>query len=59
MTAKDILKISQDMQALAIMAESVKLAKNKKKLKDYLDTGMKTIFGTGMMRVQADIIGSM
>ena len=59
MTAtKDILKVSQNMQALAIAADSVKLAKKKKKkTKDYINSGFNSMVGTSMLKANADFIG--
>lgn len=56
--AKDILKLSQTMNALAIAGDSFKLANKKNKTtKDFVGYGTKSIIGTSLMKANASFIG--
>ena len=59
MSNKDILNIAQTMQSLAIANESIKLVNKKKKVKDFLDVGIKTNIGTSFIKINADLIDSL
>lgn len=56
----NILKLSNDMMALATASESMKLATKKKvNTKDFVGTGVKTIIGTSLLKTQANLIGGL
>ena len=59
MTAtKDILNVSQSMQALAIAGDSIKFANKKKKSTgDFLKQGTKTLVGTSLLKANAEFLG--
>jgi hypothetical protein len=60
MTVKDIMNISQNMQALAIASESIKLANKKKKsTKDFVDNANNIMIGSALLKANSDFIGSL
>jgi len=60
MPAKDILRITQDMQALAIAKNNLKLAKKKKvRIKDLVSTTATNIVGIEFLREQGKFIGEL
>jgi len=60
MSYKDIARISQDMQGLALVGNSYSLAKKKKaKIGDFVKTGTTNIVGINLMREQGKFIESL
>ena len=60
MVYKEILNLVPVMQSTALLGENmILLKKKKKKSKDFIETGMTNIFGTAMIKAQADMIGGM
>lgn len=60
MSYKDIAKIIPTMQSLALLKENTKQLKKKKtKTKDIASLGVKNIFGTSMLKLNADLIGGL
>lgn len=60
MTVKDIINLSQSMNALAIASSNIKLA-NKKKIstKDLIKTGTSNFVGTSLLKANASFIGEL
>ena len=61
MTAvKDIMNISQSMNAMAIAGHNMKLAQKKNtSSKDFIKAGMTNVVGTSFLKVNADLIGGL
>lgn len=59
MGTKELLGLSQDMQALALVGNNYSFAKKKKKkVGDFLGVGVSNIVGTQLIKEQADITTS-
>lgn len=57
---KDIMNVSQSMNAMAIASHNLKLAKKKRTTtKDFLGAGMANIAGTSMLQANAYLIGGL
>ena len=61
MTAvKDIMNVSQAMQATALTTHNLKFAmKKKKSIKEFIDVGATNIMGTSLLKANADFIGGL
>ena len=59
MPTKDLLRVAQAAQAIALTGENLKFAKKKKKTtKDFVKAGAKNIVGTSMISSQGKIIST-
>ena len=60
MVLKELLGVSQSLQAVALVGDSYSLIKKKKKkVSDFLGVGTTNIVGTSLIKAQADIAGEM
>lgn len=58
MTVKEIANLIPTIQAVSLVKHNLKATK-KQSTKDVLDLGMKNIVGTSMIKVNADLIGTL
>ena len=57
---KELLGLSQDLQAAALVGDGYSLVKKKKKkASDFLGVATRNIAGTSLIKAQADITGGM
>lgn len=57
---KNILRLANAVQALNLAGANIKKAKKKKKnLKDIVELGTTNVVGTSMVRINANLIGSL
>lgn len=57
---KDIMNLVPTLQAASLVDANLKAVKKKNKTtKDMLDMGMGNVVGTSMIKVNADLIGSL
>lgn len=57
---KNILRLANAVQALNLAGTNIKKAKKKKKnLKDIVELGTTNVVGTSMVRINANLIGSL
>ena len=57
---KELLEASQTFESVALVGDSLSLArKKKKKAKHFLGTATRNIVGTSLIKAQADITGGL
>ena len=57
---KDIMNLVPTLQATSLVGENLKAVKKKNKTtKDMLDMGMGNVVGTSMIKINADLIGTL
>ena len=60
MSYKAIANMIPTMQSLALISHNLKVVKKKKKTtKDMIDLGVTNIVGTSMIKINADLIGTL
>ena len=60
MTYQDIAKLIPTIQAAGLVGHNLKaVSKKKKTTKDMLDLGMTNVIGTSMLKINADLIGTL
>ena len=60
MSVKDIMNLSQNMNALAVASHNIKLANKKKTTtKDFIKAGSTNLVGTSLLKANDSLIGEL